>query len=303
MEARQFVNFSSNEFGSEMLTSLGQLRSGKYFCDVTITCEGRQVEAHKMVLARGSRLFNSILKLNPQPHPLIFLSDVKFSYLLNILDFMYQGEVSFDKIELADFLAVARDLDVNNIKEEAFNYSAEDKSKIQRLDSNPKQQLDVNADYQVKTDNIPNDFHSIVNNFKVDEFEDFKTITNEDFEDFKDEAKDNAIKTRSIESSPEQNLNVDFIIKIEMENKNSEKNGKTILFQDSVNKQNNSHVHEQNNSKKLRIRDITKLSTNKEQDQSTSFENDNSRNSFECKQCNKIYSTRSTLNEHVLSIH
>merc|ERR1719186_2182895 len=107
MDMRKFFQFSSNEFSSTIKSSLRQLQRKKEFCDVTIVCEGRQVEAHKAVLSRGSRIFQNILKLNPQAHTLIILSDVKFCYLSNILDFMYQGEVSIDKRELEDFMAVA----------------------------------------------------------------------------------------------------------------------------------------------------------------------------------------------------
>ena len=83
---------------------------------------GRQIEAHKVVLAKGSRVFNKILTLNPQSQPLIFLSDVKFSYMLNILDFMYQGEVSIDKEELDEFLAVARDLKINGLMAVSYTH-------------------------------------------------------------------------------------------------------------------------------------------------------------------------------------
>ena len=301
MNVHQFFNFSSKDFDGRIKSDLRHLQREKEFCDVTISCEGRQIDAHKVVLARSSLIFNNILKLIPQSHPLIFLSDVKFSYLLNILDFMYQGEVSIDKKELDDFLAVARDLKINGLMEVAFKESKrsfDEKTKKPRLACSPKQQL--NLDYKIKNENKLDNFHSILDDLKVDGLENVDQFADEDFDNFEDEAKYINIIEDTMNISSRQDFNVDFNMKVEleMENKNTEKNEKTILTQDPVNA-NEQYSHELG----LRIRDVTELSETKKQGQYISSGSDISKGGFECEHCNKTYSSKSNLKTHVLSAH
>ena len=64
----------------------------KDFTDVTLACEdGKQVEAHKVILASSSPFFQSILKKNKHIHPLIYMRGVKSDDLLAIVDFLYSG--------------------------------------------------------------------------------------------------------------------------------------------------------------------------------------------------------------------
>ena len=63
-------------------------------------------------------MFGNILKNNPHQHPLIYLRDVKKKELVNILDFMYQGEVNIENDNLKDFLLVADDLKVRGLSDE-----------------------------------------------------------------------------------------------------------------------------------------------------------------------------------------
>ena len=64
----------------------------KEFTDVTLACEdGKQVEAHKVILAASSPFFKDILKRNKHPHPLIYMRGLKSEDLLAIIDFLYFG--------------------------------------------------------------------------------------------------------------------------------------------------------------------------------------------------------------------
>ena len=99
-------------------TSLaGCIKEETEFQDVTLACEDQQVRAHKVVLAAGSSKLRSILLSNPHPHPLIYLSGVKFSILENILKFIYQGEVVISPDQVKTFLDVAQDLQVKGLTE------------------------------------------------------------------------------------------------------------------------------------------------------------------------------------------
>ena len=75
----------------------------------------RQILAHKLVLAASSSFFRNVIKNNPHQHPLLYLKGVKYKQLLDILDFMYNGEVNVVQDELKQFLAVAADLRVQGL--------------------------------------------------------------------------------------------------------------------------------------------------------------------------------------------
>ena len=81
----------SNDFRENVSSAFGDLRQDKEFTDVTLVCEdGQQVEAHKVVHVASSPFFLNILKRNKNPHPLIYMTDVKSNNLMAMVDFMYQ---------------------------------------------------------------------------------------------------------------------------------------------------------------------------------------------------------------------
>ena len=68
-----------NDFKDNVLTAFGSLREDQDFADVTLVCEdGKQVEAHKMILAASSPFFENILKRNKHSHLVIFMRGVKW---------------------------------------------------------------------------------------------------------------------------------------------------------------------------------------------------------------------------------
>ena len=104
-----------NDFENNISHSFRELRDDKDFFDVTLACEDRQVEAHKVILSACSPYFRTVLKKNPHQHPLLFLRGVQYSELVAILDFMYHGEVNVGQEDLNSFLAVAEDLSVKGL--------------------------------------------------------------------------------------------------------------------------------------------------------------------------------------------
>jgi len=85
----------------------------KYFCDVTLACgSGEQMQAHKVVLSSCSPVLRNLLIQNPHQHPLLYLRGVKYSELVHLLDFIYQGQVDIDQEDLPDFLNVAQELQI-----------------------------------------------------------------------------------------------------------------------------------------------------------------------------------------------
>jgi len=101
-----------NGFESNISSVFQELRKENVFFDVTLACEDEQVQAHRAILYACSTFFRTVLCQNQHEHPLLFLKGIKYSNLISILDFMYQGQVSVAQDELSSFLAVAEDLKV-----------------------------------------------------------------------------------------------------------------------------------------------------------------------------------------------
>ena len=98
-------------------TSLaGYIKAETQFQDVTLACDGHQLQAHQVMLAAASPLLMNLLRDNPESHPLIHLSGVSFSHLKNIVKFIYTGEVFVSPDQLDSFLAVARELQVKGLR-------------------------------------------------------------------------------------------------------------------------------------------------------------------------------------------
>ena len=57
------------------------------FCDVTLACEDKQIKTHKVIISACSPVLKKILKLNQNPHPLIYLRRVRYRDLKNLLNF------------------------------------------------------------------------------------------------------------------------------------------------------------------------------------------------------------------------
>ena len=75
-------------FLESMSKSLKSLKEENIFSDITlISDESDTFHSHKFVLASCSPFFESILKINTQAFPLIFMNGVNSKVLSNILNY------------------------------------------------------------------------------------------------------------------------------------------------------------------------------------------------------------------------
>jgi len=95
--------------------------------DVTLSCEGEQLKAHKVILSACSLTFKNLLKKTPSQNPVILLWDVSPRDLSAILDFMYNGEVNVKQEHLNSFLAVAEKLRVRGLCQDGKSSSSSSK--------------------------------------------------------------------------------------------------------------------------------------------------------------------------------
>ena len=105
-----------NDFQTNVNTAFRNLREDNDFNDVTLVCEdGTQVEAHKVVLATSSPVFQNLLRRNKHNHPLIYMRGMKSHDLQAIVDFLYCGEANVFQENLDSFLAIAEELQLKGL--------------------------------------------------------------------------------------------------------------------------------------------------------------------------------------------
>ena len=119
-----------NDFERNISGALKELREDKDFFDVTLACDDDQIQAHKVILSACSPFFRSILRRNRHEHPLLYLKGVKFTDLVSVLTFMYQGEVNVAQDELNTFLAVSEDLKVKGLTQNNSDRNSNIPSKL-----------------------------------------------------------------------------------------------------------------------------------------------------------------------------
>ena len=115
------------------------------FTDVTLACEDgkRRVEAHKIILAASSPMFQNLLSGNKQPCQLIYLRGVQLKDLEMVMDYIYLGEVRLPQENLESFLSLANDLQLRGLEskqtdDKTLIFDIERKSTISRSEWDSK---------------------------------------------------------------------------------------------------------------------------------------------------------------------
>ncbi|XP_041976516.1 modifier of mdg4-like [Aricia agestis] len=104
-----------NNFQTNIVNALDSLKCSEDLVDVTLTCEGKNIKAHKVILSACSPYFRNVFKENPCQHPVIILKDVSSDDILGLLSYMYQGEVYIEESKLSSFLHTAALLQVKGL--------------------------------------------------------------------------------------------------------------------------------------------------------------------------------------------
>ena len=106
-----------NDFETNVRESFRELREDRNHFDVTLACDdGLQIQAHKIILSAGSKLFNDIFRQSKHPSPFIYLKGIGRPELEHILDFLYNGEAFVAQEELDKFLGTAQELKVKGLQ-------------------------------------------------------------------------------------------------------------------------------------------------------------------------------------------
>lgn len=96
---------------------LTRLYSQGFLTDITLSTEdGKNFEAHRILLAARSQYFHSIVP-RLKAEPVIFLKGIKGAHLDKILKFMYGTRVAVSKHQLKPILEVAKNLQVKGLQD------------------------------------------------------------------------------------------------------------------------------------------------------------------------------------------
>ena len=118
-----------NDYLVNVAKKFSLLRNEVEFSDVTlVSSDKRQVSAHKVVLSSSSDYFKTILKSNDKSKDIILcLENISHEELNNMLDYVYNGEVSIEQEQLDRFLTIAQRFQLEGlISDEIGKLEAED---------------------------------------------------------------------------------------------------------------------------------------------------------------------------------
>ena len=139
-----------NDFQENLSLAFGSLREDNDFTDVTLACvDGKQVEAHKVILATSSPFFQNLLGRNKHAHPIVYLKGVKSDDLVAILDFLYYGETNVFQDNLESFLAIAQEFQLKGLTGKIVEEGAKEANEKEHTHSiqkpNPVKQKGLNG--------------------------------------------------------------------------------------------------------------------------------------------------------------
>ncbi|XP_017066395.1 protein bric-a-brac 2 isoform X2 [Drosophila eugracilis] len=106
-----------NNYQSNLTNVFDELLQSESFVDVTLSCEGHSIKAHKMVLSACSPYFQALFYDNPCQHPIIIMRDVNWTDLKALVEFMYKGEINVCQDQINPLLKVAETLKIRGLAE------------------------------------------------------------------------------------------------------------------------------------------------------------------------------------------
>ena len=104
-----------NNYQSNLTQVFHQLLQTESFVDCTLSCEGHNIKAHRMVLSACSPYFQTMLGDTPCSHPIIILQGVEYDDLKAVVEFMYRGEINICQDQLGSLLRVAESLKIRGL--------------------------------------------------------------------------------------------------------------------------------------------------------------------------------------------
>jgi len=113
----ELLSLKWNNHRSTFLHILGVLRDKQAYTDVTLACDGKFYNVHKLVLSTCSDYFSAMFDKTDKTckSPIIVLKDIKCEDLEALLDYMYLGEVNVRQCDLASLIKSAECLRIKGL--------------------------------------------------------------------------------------------------------------------------------------------------------------------------------------------
>ncbi|KAK2715418.1 longitudinals lacking protein, isoforms H/M/V-like isoform X3 [Artemia franciscana] len=92
-----------------------KLLQNEMYVDVTLSCQKKLIKCHKIVLSACSSYFESLLTSSDCPHPIILITNVAYDEMLDLINFMYYGEVTVEEHRLDSLLRTAEILEIKGL--------------------------------------------------------------------------------------------------------------------------------------------------------------------------------------------
>ena len=111
-------------FQKNTMKEIQELRQNQHLSDVTLVLEdGSIIPAHKMILAMSSSFFNEILtksgnKNNNCNNLSIFMRKCQRETIVQLLDFIYNGEVTVEENNIQGFIELAQELKIKGLQDD-----------------------------------------------------------------------------------------------------------------------------------------------------------------------------------------
>ncbi|KAK7074628.1 hypothetical protein SK128_008416 [Halocaridina rubra] len=109
------LSLSWNNHKSTFCHILANLRDKERYTDVTLACEGKFYQVHKLVLSTCSEFFEAMFENTPCKHPVVVLNHIKHDEIESLLSYMYAGVVNVAQSDLARLIKAAELLKIKGL--------------------------------------------------------------------------------------------------------------------------------------------------------------------------------------------
>ncbi|KAB7495019.1 Protein tramtrack, alpha isoform [Armadillidium nasatum] len=115
-----------------------KLKYTELYSDATLACNGKYFSVHRLVLSTCSEYFEEMFeKMNRQNvHPFIIVTNIEYSYLEALLNFMYNGEVNVLHEMLPGLMKAAEILKIKGLAVPDEETSEKELSNVHERDGN-----------------------------------------------------------------------------------------------------------------------------------------------------------------------
>ncbi|XP_059350479.1 protein tramtrack, beta isoform-like isoform X3 [Daphnia carinata] len=117
--SQQLFRLHWKNHSPNFVTVFSQLLNTESLVDVTLAADGKQIQAHRVVLSACSTYFQDLFVSHPCQHPIVLLKDIRYEDLHTVIHFMYYGEVNIKHDQLNSILKTAEVLHVKGFADVA----------------------------------------------------------------------------------------------------------------------------------------------------------------------------------------